>query len=341
MASSFTKALSLVFMIMIFMGISSPLLGAQTLKVASIAPENSEYGKVLNRINAEWIKLSGGKVRMQIIHNGAAGGEEEVQRRIRQGTIQGGLFTSMGLAKISLPVLSLSTPLLIRNDLELKNVLHVLEKELDQYFQKEGFVSLGFARGGWVYLFSKTNNWNPEDVRQRKIAANTSDKAMFGTFEAMGYRPISVAIPDYLNGLSSGLFDTMIVSPLAALQFQWFDKANQMLDLKVAPFIGGILVDERAWNRVPGDLRPKLIQAARTVLSLELDPAVDRLESTSIQKMVENRLNKTTPTPQLTAAWAAEFQVGVDKMLATGGLDAPSVERIRTILKDFRTSGEN
>jgi TRAP-type C4-dicarboxylate transport system substrate-binding protein len=312
------------------------LVGAQVLRVASPAPENSDYGRILNRINAEWIRISGGKVRMQVIHNGAAGGEDEMQRRIKQGTIQGGLFTSIGLGRINSLVLSMSTPLLIQDDDEMKHVFRSITPDLDAGFKAQGFVAIGYARGGWVYFYSRSSTWMPDEVRRRKIAVSDQDKSMFSTFESLGYRPVSVPFTDYLNGLNSGLVDTIIVSPLTALQFQWFEKANQMLDLKVAPFIGGILIDERAWNRVPENLRGPLVAAARDVVARELEPAVEKLEQDAIAQMVRNRLVLTKPTPALTQAWVAEFRTATDRLLGTGGFDRSSVEKIRAILQEYR-----
>lgn len=311
-------------------------ISAQTLKIASLAPENSDYGRVLNKINAEWLKISGGKVKLMIIHNGAAGGEDEVLRKMKQGTIQGGMFTSAALAKDSPIIVTLSAPLLIRTDAELKYVLPQIKKELDDSLARNGMVAVAYARGGWIYVYSKQPFKLPSDVKQRKLASTDTDKATFGTLQALGYRPISVALTDYLVSLNSNLIDTIMSSPVGAAQFQWFGIAKYMLDLRIAPFLGAVVIDEKAWKRVPEELRGKLLEAATQIVNRDLEPAVEKLEATAIATMKDNGLVLMPVDAATRKAWEVEFETGVQKMLEAGGYDKVSYGKIKSLLGSFK-----
>lgn len=314
------------------------LVSAQTvtLRIASLAPANSDYGRAMDKINAEWIKLSGGKVKMQIIAGGAAGSEDEVMRKIKQGTFQGGLFTSVGLGRISLPVITMSTPLLIRSDAQMKHVFESMKPDLDKSFRDKGYVAVAYARAGWVYMFSKQPFTTPAEIRSRKMAVSDTDKALFSTFQAMGYRPISVNLNDYTVALSQGMIDSFLTAPPAALQFQWFAIANNMLDMPMAPFMGGILVDERAWNRVPADLQPKLLDAAAKVVAEDFEPAVAKGERAAIEMMKKNKLNLITPPAASIKLWEEEFVKGAQSLLNSGAIDKAAYERIKSLLANFK-----
>jgi len=328
----------LALTVSLFLAIALANLGAQSLvmKIASPVPENTDYGRVLNLINAEWIKLSGGKVRMQLIHGGAAGGEDEVFRKMKLGTIQGGLFTSVGLGRISLPVITMSAPLLIKSDGQMKYVLSQMRGELDQSFKDKGFQAITYARGGWVYMFSKEPFQIPADIKKRKLAINDTDKAFFQAFQTLNYSPISVSFNEYITALNSGLIDSFLSSPLIAAQSQWFGIGKNMLDLPIAPFIGGLLIDDRAWNRVPADLRQALIDSANNIVNKVLEPAVEKLEIEAISVMKKNGLNLIPASAQIRTIWAQDFDIGVKQLLSNGGVDKPAFERIKGMLATFK-----
>jgi TRAP-type C4-dicarboxylate transport system substrate-binding protein len=76
---------------------------------------------------------------------------------------------------------------------------------------------------------------------------------------------VPLAPTDIAVSLQNGAINAIPAPPYAALVFQWFQQTPHMLDLEVAPLLGGLVVNTRTWERVAADLRPKLADAARAM----------------------------------------------------------------------------
>ena len=73
---------------------------------------------------------------------------------------------------------------------------------------------------------------------------------------------------------------------LVAGGYQWFGLAPHMLDLKVAPFLGAIIISDAAWRRVPNNIKDELMSAAREVAT-QIDEEVRQLEAGAVDSMRE------------------------------------------------------
>ena len=89
------------------------------IRLASSMPRNSDWGRILDRIAAEWARATNNEVRLRILHDGVEGGESKVLKSLSANNVQAGLFTSFGLSGICPAVMTLSVPFMIRNDAEL------------------------------------------------------------------------------------------------------------------------------------------------------------------------------------------------------------------------------
>ena len=111
----------------------------QTLKIASIAPENTPWGASLNKLAAEWKTITNGEIELKVYHNGIAGSEADMLRKLKLGQIQGAVFTSFGLNEITPEVLTLSCPFLIRDNAELDLALAGIRGDLEAKIESKGF----------------------------------------------------------------------------------------------------------------------------------------------------------------------------------------------------------
>jgi len=80
------------------------------IRLASPLPRNSDWGRTLDQIAAEWMRVTNNTVRVIVIHDGREGGDAKMFSSLNANNIQGGLFTSFGLAEICPAVMTL-TPL--------------------------------------------------------------------------------------------------------------------------------------------------------------------------------------------------------------------------------------
>ncbi|TVQ37652.1 MAG: C4-dicarboxylate ABC transporter [Spirochaetaceae bacterium] len=314
--------------------LSASSASAVTLKLASGAPENSPWGAALNRMAADWARISGGQVTMQIYHNGIAGDEPDVVRKMRIGQIQMAVFTSSGLRLLADEVMTLNMPLLIRTEDELDYVLTEVSDVLSASVQRGRFHALVWSKGGWIRFFANAPLTSPAALRRLRLAAAPDNQELLQAFRLMGYQAIPVAQNELLTSLNSGMVDAFYASPIAAAGFQWFARAPYMLDLPVAPFIGGMVVSDRAWNRVPDHLKPQLVAAVVRHVD-RLQTVMEELETEAISTMQAYGLTVTELTDAQRRGWIGEFERSQDVTVGTV-FDEQMYRHIRNLLTEYR-----
>ncbi len=314
--------------------LSASSASAVTLKLASVAPENSPWGAALNRMAADWARISGGQVTLQIYHNAIAGDEPDVVRKMRIGQIQMAVFTSSGLRLLADEVMTLNMPLLIRTEDELDYVLSEVSDVLSSSVQRARFHALVWSKGGWVRFFANAPLTSPASLRRLRLAAAADNQELLQAFRLMGYQAIPVAQNELLTSLNSGMVDAFYSSPIAAAGFQWFARAPYMLDLPVAPFIGGVVVSDRAWNRVPDHLKPQLVAAVVRHVD-RLETVMEELETEAISTMQDYGLTVTELSDAQRRGWIDEFERSRDVTVGTV-FDEQMYRHIQNLLTEYR-----
>jgi TRAP-type C4-dicarboxylate transport system substrate-binding protein len=75
-----------------------------------------------------------------------------------------------------------------------------------------------------------------------------------------------------------------------------------MLDLNWAPLIGACVVRKESWEKVPANLRQKLLESAATA-GKEIKESGRTESEKSVRAMAKRGLNVTRMTPELEAEW--------------------------------------
>lgn len=277
-----------------------------TIKVASIAPEQSPWGLALNKLAADWARISGGRVTLKIYHNGIAGDESNMISKMRIGQIQGMVLTAFGLCEIDPDFITISLPALVRTDRELSHVLEKMRPHYERMLENTGFVPIAWSKAGWVKFFSKRPLMYPSDLKTMKFSVGGQNDMFVQAWKSMGYQVVPIGISQVLSALNSGMIDALYASPLAVGGYQWFGIAKNMLDFDVSPFVGAILLSERAWKQIPAELRPKLMEAVREV-ETSLDSDIVELENSAIETMRQYGLVPQPVSEEAKALWFEEF----------------------------------
>jgi TRAP-type C4-dicarboxylate transport system substrate-binding protein len=255
-----------------------------TIKLASMVPENTPWGAAINRMSVEWAKATNGEVELVVYHNGVAGSESDVLRKLNLNQIQAAVFTSIGLNSVTPEIMTLSYPLLIRSDAELEAVLKKLRPELDARIEKNGFATLAWARAGWVKIFSKTPVFTPADLRRQKLGTNPDELELLQAFKAMGFQMVPVTMNDVLVSLNGGMIDAVYQSPISVAGYQLFGVAKHMSTINLAPFMGGIIMNRTAWRRIPDRYKDRLMEICKQI-ETEIDGSIAKLEAEAVATM--------------------------------------------------------
>jgi TRAP-type C4-dicarboxylate transport system substrate-binding protein len=155
------------------------------IKLASLAPESTPWGEALNNLAKQWTQASGGEIEVRVYHNGVAGSETDVLRKLRQNQVQAAVFTSIGISLISPSLMTLSAPFFIRTDDELNAVLSEVRGELEKGIENAGFKTIAWSKVGWVNFFSRQPVRVPDDLKKQKLAGDPTMQSFNDAFSAM------------------------------------------------------------------------------------------------------------------------------------------------------------
>jgi TRAP-type C4-dicarboxylate transport system substrate-binding protein len=327
------KVLTIVFLLVF--SFSSPLFAQRTIRIslASLVPENTAWGMAINRLAAEWSRATNGEVQVVVFHGGTAGDEPEVLRKLRLNQIQAAVFTSIGLSSVTPEVMSISYPFLIRSDAELSAVMESIKPLLDARMQQNGFVTLAWAHAGWIKVFSKTPVHVPSDLRKLKLGAG-GEEEMIQAFRIMGYQMVTSTLNQTLSDLNSGRIDSVYISPIYAAGGQIFGIAKNMMDISIAPFMGGILINETAWRRIPERYRADLMAICKRI-EKEIESSIINLENEAITVMKNHGLQVIQLTDQQKQEWYDDV-AKVESRLVGSVFSREYYTRINTILAGLR-----
>ena len=313
-----------ILLLLIFM--TSAPLSALTIKMGSLFPEGSAWDVTLKKMAREWSDVTDGKVKMKIYPGGIAGEESDMVRKMRIGQLDAAVLTNVGMTDIVTDSLVFSLPFLVRNEEELDYVIHDLLPLFDEEFRDKGFEVLIWSKSGWINFFSNIELMTPEDLKKTRLSVSPNNPAMMEAFKALGLKVIPLGMNDTLMGLQSGMIDTFYSIPMAAAAYQWFALANHLNPINMTPVIGGIVISERTWQKIPEryheDLKLSMANVEREFVN-----ETDRLNNEALRIMKDNGLKVLSPGSEMEGVWRSFFQDSYDALVGDNLLISEKVYR--------------
>jgi TRAP-type C4-dicarboxylate transport system substrate-binding protein len=287
-----------------------------TIRLATQAPVNSAWHKALLDMGAEWTAKTSGRVKLTVYAGGTQGDEASTIRMMRPGVdqLQAGLLMISGLSQIDNAFDAFGMPFFFQSDEEALAVLTRLTPMLSERLTGKGFHLLAWGSAGWVQLFSKRPLKTLADVKAAKLFTSQGDDRMVQWYKANGFNPVALAandIPAQLK-LSTGMIDTAPSPPYPALVLQIFRDARYMLDVRVAPLFGALVMTNNAWAKLSAADQKALADAANGFERRVLADA-PKLDADSVNTMKTRGLTVTT----LDAKARTEFHAAAGKLVTT------------------------
>ena len=241
--------------------LASPV-DAQVIKMATLAPEGSAWHTILTEMGEKGMVASNGRVTLRLFPGGVAGDDADVVRKMRLGTLNAGLLTSVGIAEVDPTVYALQVPMMYRSYEEVEHVLGKMQPRIEGALVAKGFVVLHWADAGWVHFFSRNPVRVPDDLKKEKLFVWQGDSNAEELWKKAGFHPVPLPSTEISTALQTGLITALPASPQTAVVLQWFNHAKNMTDLKWALLLGATVIKKDVWDRIPADVRPALQQAA-------------------------------------------------------------------------------
>ena len=307
---------------------------AQVVKMATLAPEGSPYQLILKEMGEKWKALSGGKVELRLYPGSVAGDDQDVVRKMRLGTLGAGLITSVGVASIDKSVYALQLPMLYRSTEEVDYVLSKMGPKLEASLEAKGFIVLHWADAGWVRFFTKTPVTLPEELKSQKLFAWAGDTDAIEIWKQAGFNSIPLPSTEISTALQTGLVNALPTTPQAAVLLQWYTRAPNMTDVKWALLLGASLVTKTIWEKIPAELRPALMKAAREAgAKLRAESATAGVRD--VEAMKKRGLKVIPVDAKAEAAWRQLVETAYPKIRGKV-IPAEAFDEARKYLAEYR-----
>ena len=226
---------------------------ADTWKIATVTPENSQWMKDMRASAAEIRERTDDRVRIKYYGGGVMGNDSKVLGRIRIGSLQGGAFTPSALASVYPDLNLYGLPLVFNSEEEAAYVRERLDDELRAGLEDAGFVSFGFAAGGFAVIMSNEPVSSLDDLKGKRVWVPEGDSISYASMEALSLSPVTLPLTDVLTGLQTGLIDIVAISPIGALVLQWHTKVRYMTELPLVYTLGFMAVQQKAFNKLSAE----------------------------------------------------------------------------------------
>jgi TRAP-type C4-dicarboxylate transport system substrate-binding protein len=280
---------------------------AIVIKLGTLAPKGSTWETLLKEMGQEWSKLSNGQVTLRIYAGGTLGNEGDMVKKMRVGQLQAAALTSIGLHDVSPEPQAIDVPMMIESPAMLDYVRERVAPKMEKAIEQKGFVVLDWSEVGFVRFFSTKRFDSIKALQENaKVFCWEGDPASADAWRAGGFKPVIMSSTDIVPSLQTGLLDTVALSPLYAYTSQIFQKAKFMIDTPWASLTGAMVVRKDVWDKIPADLRPKLVAVAHET-GKKIDAEVRRMDAEALKSMQAQGLTivKGDPAQLYDAAKAA------------------------------------
>jgi TRAP-type C4-dicarboxylate transport system substrate-binding protein len=271
------------------------------LKLGTLAPQGSAWHEILREMGREWEEASSATVRLKIYAGGTQGGEGDMIRKLGIGQLQAAALTNVGMHDLVPEPKALSTPLFFASEEEADCVLEGVRPRIEAGLAARGFAVVHWSRLGALYLFCDAPRPTPAHMAEARFFAQEGDDHAADAWRAAGFRPVQLSATDLYPALATGMIECVPSLPVYVLTARLHDKARHMMDLAWGHMYGATLVRRDAWERIPPDLRTRLLASARR-RGEAADAEVRRLNADALAAMKRQGLAVTAVDP---APWRA------------------------------------
>lgn len=327
---------TITVLLLLAAALASADLAAQTLKIATIAPEGSSW---MSDMRAAADKIAGrteGRVTLKFYGGGVQGNDRQVQRKMRTGQLHGGAFTSGSMRLFQRDADLYALPLMFDSLDEVAFIRERLDPVLRERLEGEGYVTFGFAGGGFAYMMSNEPLRSLDDLQGQKVWTPEGDPIAFAALRTLGIAPVSMPVTDVMTGLQTDLLNSVTVPPVGAVVLQWHTRLRYITDMPVAYVYAAIVLDARAFGRLqPGDqavVREVLEAVYRT---FDAGGAVDNDEA--MRALVESGLERVAPVQSEVDRWRDIVMRSHQEQAEAGVIDLALFNELKSLLATYRS----
>lgn len=335
----FQWGFSLIALVIVSMSVVTGVAGATQLKIATVAPEGSGWMQSMRLAAGEIKSKTNGRVEIKYYAGGVMGNDKKVLRKIRIGQLQGGVFTANGLSERYRDILIYGLPLIFRTQEEADYVRERMDPLLAQGLDDSGFVSFGFAGGGFAKLMGNEPIGHLDDLRGRKVWVPEGDTISYEAMVALNLAPVILPITDVLMGLQTGLLEYIATPPVGAVVLQWFTKVKYVSNLPLVYTLATMVIDKRAFSSI-SDADQATVREILTAVydDFESQNKEDNLQAE--EALAANGLKFIDLQPEIIASWREAARQANEKMAEKGLFSKDLLNALLSYVEEYRIAAK-
>lgn len=309
---------------------------AVTLKIATLSPDGSYWMRTMKTAAQQVAAETDKRVGFRFYPGGVMGNDQAVLKKIRIGQLHGAAFSGGALSARAPDSQVYNIPMLFQSYQEVDYVRAQLDPEIEAAFTGAGFVSFGLAEAGFGYIMSRQMLESPGDLKNARAWVPSDDSASHAAVDSFDIAPVALSLSDVLTGLQTGLIDTVVASPIAAIALQWHTQVNYVLNLPMVYLYGLLAIDQKAWTKISAEDRAVVDRVMRTAFAGMNEQ--NRLDNESAFAALEKQnIRLLTPSAEQREEWYAKGAVAAENFTRRGSIDPDLIARVNALLQKFRT----
>ncbi len=309
-----------------------------TIKFATLAPEGTTWINVMREYDQAVRAESKGRMGFKIYAGGVQGDEIDVLRKMKLGQLQSAGVTGNGLTTVAPKVRILDSPFLFSSYAQVDTVYRDFDAEFSKAFEENGYVNLGWAEVGFVYVFTNTPVRVPGDLQNVKMWMWEGDPIAEAAFRALDVHPIPLASTDVMTSLQTRLVDGVYSTPYAMLALQWFSRVKYMLDIPLADAAGAVVIVKKKFDELPPDLREILVRNGKKYMQ-KLTYLSREDNKKAIETLKQNGITVIEPSATQSFSSYAETGKKARRYLVGSLFSAEFLDRVEAVVARQQKSG--
>lgn len=213
--------------------------------------------------------------------------------------------------------------------------LHAEIPEMDEAWTRANQKVLAPVGVDTYYLLTKFPVNSLEDIKDHKIGVGG---LALNWLKGTGAVPVSGALTTYYNGMSTGLYEGVIVFESAIAPYKFYEVAPYITDIGLgATYASALTVNLDTWNSLPEDLRAILQEVAQEYR----DDTANAYAQRGVESLAKAKAQGSTFT-ELPAAMRANFANSLPNLARewAARLDAQGQPGTKTLEAFLRISKE-
>ena len=241
------------------------------LKMGFVDPATSSYAQGGQKFADELKKLTDGKIDVQVLAGGTLGGEREMYEGAQMGTVDVITCVNTVMSQF-IPEMSILDELFLFDTPEQAHAVADGEfgKLVAQKAEAQGVHIIGWLESGFRDTFSKNPIKTMKDFNGMKIRT-MENQLQIAAFNAMGAIATPMPAPEQYTALQQGTIDGCENAVGNMYINRYYEVIKNVTFTKHQFTYILVGLSDRAWNKIPDELKPKVYEAMKTAVAWQRD----------------------------------------------------------------------